>query len=153
MVQSTSRVYKTYVCLVAVFLIGGSFYSFYIRRDSFPFAAFLMYSSKQESQEFYLLKSFCQKGEGAPIAVSEFDTWEQEVDYYEGLSGRAELPLSEENMKDCHQVLTRMLANLSYNGCRKIILNRYYWKNFSGPIAQTPDKTETLCEVELRDGL
>jgi hypothetical protein len=151
-VQSSARIYKIYVAIVAAVLIGGSVYTSYTRIDMFPFAAFMMYSSVQDSRDFYLLKSFCHKKDDSIIAVSEFDTWAQEGDYFQAIDLAASLPLTPDNLQRCQRDISRLLTDLSVEGCKKITLKRYYWKQFSGPVALTPDKEEFMCEVWTNDG-
>jgi hypothetical protein len=148
---SSARIYKIYVAIVATVLIGGSVYTSYTRSDMFPFAAFMMYSSTQETKDLYWLKSFCYKKDSSVIAVSEFDTWAQESDYFQ-MESAAVLPLVGESLIQCQRDLGRLLKDLADQGCIKLTLKRSYWKQFSGPVALTPDKNEFVCEVGAPDG-
>lgn len=152
MISSSTRIYKIYVGLVAAVLIGGSVYSSIIQHDHFPFAAFMMYSSVQPSEDLYLLKSFCHRKDGSIIAVNEFDTWAQELDYYIFTDRSGTLPLTGEALATCQKETGRLLTDLAEFGCAKITLQRYYWKKFSGPMALTPDKNEFVCEAGALDG-
>jgi hypothetical protein len=150
--QSSTRIYKIYVGLVAAILIGGSIYSSITQSDMFPFAAFMMYSSPQKAEDLYLLKSFCHKKDGSVVAVSEFDTWAQEFDYFLYIDRTANLPLAGEPLATCQKDIGRLLTDLADQGCIKLTLKRYYWKQFSGPVALTPDKNEFVCEAGILDG-
>lgn len=152
MTQTSSRIYKIYVSLVATILIGGSVYSSIAQQDYFPFAAFMMYSGTQKTQDLYMLKSFCHKNDGTVTAVSDFDTWAQEIDYFEYIDRRAPLPWSEMSMNECKNAIRSLLKDLSNRGCTKITLYRYYWKHFAGPQALTPDNKDLVCEVGAIDG-
>lgn len=152
MALSSARIYKIYVGLVAAIFIGGSIYSSIIQRDLFPFAAFTMYSSIQPSEDLFLLKSFCHKKDGSVIAVNEFDTWAQELDYFIFTERGGTLPLTGESLATCQKEAGRLLTDLAEFRCAKITLKRYYWKQFSGPVALTPDKNEFVCEAGALDG-
>lgn len=152
MISSSARLYKIYVGLVASILIGGSVYSSFVQQDHFPFAAFSMYSSVQQSDDLYLLKTFCHKKDGSVIAVNEFDTWAQELDYFIFTERSGALPLTGESLATCQKETGRLLTDLAEFGCSKITVQRYYWKKFSGPEALTPEKNEFVCEAGVLDG-
>lgn len=111
-----------------------------------------MYSSVQQSDDLYLLKTFCHKNDGSVIAVNEFDTWAQELDYFMYTERSGQLPLTGEALTNCQKETGRLLTDLAEFGCSKITVKRYYWKKFSGPVALTPDKNEFVCEAGALDG-